>query len=289
VKPAPFEYLPARSLADAVSALGDRAGDARILAGGQSLVPLMCMRRVRPAALVDINGIGALDYARVHDGRVEIGALCRQRRVEEDGTLPPMLREAIRFVGHPQVRSRGTVVGSLCHADPSGELPVVLLALGGSVKAVGPRGSRDIPAVELFQAPFRTSLAPDEVAVEARLPAARGGAEAFCEFAEHEGEFALVAVAVALGFDAGGRCEEVRAAAGGVGPTPLEVRGSLADLLGAGELSDSLLRQVSARVAADVRPAGDDRASEVDRRELAGLLAARAVARAWSRRQAVAA
>lgn len=289
MKPASFEYVPARSVADAVSALGERPGMARVLAGGQSLVPLMSMRRLRPRALVDLNGIGALDYLRVHDGQVAIGALCRQRTVEEDGTQRPLLREAVGLVGHPQTRNRGTVVGSFCHADPAGELPVVLLAVGGSVTAVGPRGSREIAAAQLFESPFRTTLAPDEVAVEARLPAGGGGAEAFCEFAEHDGEFPLVGVAVALAFDHEGRCEEVRAAAGGVGPTPVDVGGSLSDLLGAGELADSLLRQVSARVAAAVRPAGNDRASAEERRELAGLLTARAVARAWSRRPAVAA
>ena len=286
MKPAPFEYLPAGSVADAVGALGERPGEAMVLAGGQSLVPLMCIRRLRPKALVDVNGIAALDYARVRDGQVAIGALCRQRRVEEDRTLRPLLREAAGLVGHPQTRSRGTVVGSLCHADPAGELPVVLLALGGSVTVVGPRGARDVAAPELFAAPFRTTLAPDELAVEARVPAGHGRAEAICEFTEHGGEFPVVAVAVALGFDEGGRCAEVRAAAGGVGPVPVDVRDALADLLGAGALSDALLRQAASRVTSAVGPAGDERASAEDRRELAGLLAARAVARAWARWEA---
>jgi CO/xanthine dehydrogenase FAD-binding subunit len=163
MKPAPFDYVPAASVAEAVTALAQHGDDAKILAGGQSLVPMLNLRLARPAVLVDINGAAELDYLREADGRVHIGALKRQTMVERwAGARIPLLAAALRHVGHAAIRNRGTVAGSLAHGDPASELPALFLCLDGEVVARSAKGERVIPAGALYRAPLTTSLRADQ-------------------------------------------------------------------------------------------------------------------------------
>lgn len=203
MKPAPFEYHAPRSVDEAVRLLAELEG-AKVLAGGQSLVPLLNFRLARPAHLVDINRIAELGYVRHTDAGLAVGACTRQADVSGH----PLLEKALRLVAHPVIRNRGTVVGSIVHADPAAELPATLLALGGHVVARSVRGERRIPAEELFVGPLQTSLAADELAVEAWFPLLDG---AIAEESRRHGDFAL-AGAVRAGD---------RLALFGVAPTPV--------------------------------------------------------------------
>jgi aerobic carbon-monoxide dehydrogenase medium subunit len=281
VKPAPFDYVRCATVAEAVAALGRDEG-AKVIAGGQSLVPLMSMRLARPTLLVDVNDVG-LDTITIEDGTLRIGACTRHRRLESEPLVArtaPVLREAAGLIGYPAIRTRGTIGGSLAHADPVAELPAVLVAARGSVIARGPEGSREIAAAELFTGFLGTSLERDEILTEVRLPVpgARAGA-AFCEWAPREGDFATAGIAVAIERDAGGACIALGAAACGVASVPLDCSELLQPVLGAAAAEGALLRQVARTVRAEV---GDD----ADRADLLGLLAARAVARAFARSDA---
>ncbi|GAC1507630.1 MAG: xanthine dehydrogenase family protein subunit M [Candidatus Dormibacteraceae bacterium] len=195
MKPARFEYHAPASLADACALLGSLE-DAKVLAGGQSLVPLLNFRLARPAHLIDINGVGGLDRIYERDGGVAIGALARQAGVEDSDLVAqicPLLTEAIGLVAHRVIRNRGTVCGSLAHADPASELPAVLLALGGHVVARSTRGERVIVAEALFKGVFETALAPDELMVEAWFPAP-SATFAIAEESRRHGDFALAGV-----------------------------------------------------------------------------------------------
>jgi len=200
MKPAPFAYEAARSLPGALRLLGD--GDAQALAGGQSLVPLLNFRLARPALLVDLNPIAELSYLRRSDGVLRIGALTRQATLERSAVVQhgwPLLRQAVRMVGHPAIRNRGTVGGSVAHADPSAELPVALTALGATFILRSARGQRTVGADELFRGPMSTSIAPDELLTEIEVPPAPQGAQmAFVEHARTHGDFALAGAAVVL-------------------------------------------------------------------------------------------
>jgi carbon-monoxide dehydrogenase medium subunit len=287
MKPVPFEYLAVSSLAEGVRALSTDEG-AKVIAGGQSLMPLLSLRLARPTLLVDINRLG-LDSFTVDpiDSTIRMGALVRHRRLELDPLVSrssPLLAAAAPLIGYPAIRNRGTIGGSLAHADPVAELPAVLVALDGSVVVTGSGGDRSISALELFDGFLTTSLAPDEIIVEVRLPAfsspgERGGA-AFCEWAPRTGDFAVAGVGVALAVDGSGTCVALRAAACGIGSTPLLLSDAIggAGVVGATaeeSVSDALLRAVAAGVTRVC--AGSDG----DRAELAGLLTARAVSRAF--------
>src|SRR3989449_9384064 len=171
MKPPKFEYHAPKSVEEALDALGRYGGDAKVLAGGQSLMPLLNFRLIRPAALVDLNAIPSLAYIREKDGEVRFGAMTRQRTIEFSPVVRrrlPLLAEATALVGHLPIRTRGTIGGSLAHADPSAEYPAILTALDGTVVARGPRGQRTIRAAELFESYLTTSLGPDEMLVEVR-------------------------------------------------------------------------------------------------------------------------
>jgi carbon-monoxide dehydrogenase medium subunit len=205
VKPAPFEYHAPRTVEEAIALLAE-LDDAKILAGGQSLVPLLNFRLARPAHLVDINRLADLAYIERRDGGLAVGALTRQA----DGKGHPLLERALRLVAHPVIRNRGTIVGSVVHADPAAELPATLLALGGHVVARSPRGQRMIGAEELYRGPLDPALEPDELVVEAFFPFVEGPM-AIDEIARRHGDFAL-AGAVRAGN---------RLALFGVAPTPV--------------------------------------------------------------------
>jgi len=201
--PSRFRYEAPRSLAEAIGLLHGGDGEAKVLAGGQSLVPLMKLRFATPELLVDINNIAGLDYHREDgDGTLRIGALCRHADLERSALLPgrqPTMAAAAPLIADPIVRNRGTLVGSLCHADPQGDWASVLVALGGSVVAQGPAGRRSIPVADFVTGPFENTLAPDEVAVEAVVPPHRGTpAGGYLKLERRVGDFATVGVAVAV-------------------------------------------------------------------------------------------
>lgn len=295
MKPAPFDFVAATSSGEAVALLAGTDG-ARLIAGGQSLMPGLARRTVRPTLLVDVNGVG-LDHVDVASGggAMSIGALVRQRRLARDPDIAsacPLLAEAAGLVGHAATRNLGTLGGSLAHADPRAELPAVLVALGGSVTVESPGGRRTIAAADLYADAYRTTLARDELLVEVGVPAwvtGDGWGGAFCEWTPRARDFAVTGVAVVV------RCVDgvvvaVRAAACGISGAPLDLSEALTTLLAAGRPDESRLRGIAASVTAMCAgqgvPSGDgfDRA---DRAELAGLLAARAVWRALDRARVV--
>jgi carbon-monoxide dehydrogenase medium subunit len=270
VKAAPFEYLRAGSVDEAISALAADDG-AKIIAGGQSLVPLMVMRLARPTLLVDVNDLG-LDAVAVVSDEVRIGAAVSHSTLERDPTIAraaPLVADAAALIGYPAIRVRGTIGGSVAHADPVAELPAVLVALGATVIAQGAAGAREIAAADLFEGFLTTTLTPDEVLIEVRVQDAgpRAGA-AFCEWAPRAGDFAVAGVGVQIERAVGGACVSVRGGACGAGAVPLDCSEMLSGALGEVDPPDALLRDVG-------RGFGEH--------ELLGLLAARALNRAFAR------
>jgi len=279
VKPAKFEYHAPASVDEALAILGHYDGEARVLAGGQSLVPMMNFRLATPKAIVDLNRIPALAYVEEEGEVVRIGAMTRQRRLEFDPLVAaklPLLREALRWVGHLPTRSRGTIGGSIAHADPSAEIPMVLQALEGEIVARGPQGERRIAAQDLFRAALTTSLAPLEIITEVRFPAMP--AQAACaveEFARRKGDFAIAAIAVVLIRD-GERCTKARLATAGVGPASIRLSAAEAVLEQKG-LGEDAITEAADKAAAQVDPISDLNGSAEYRRHLTGVLTQRAV------------
>ena len=285
MKPAKFEYHAPASVEEALALLGRYAGDAKLLAGGQSLVPLLNFRLSRPAALIDLNRIASLFGIREENGRVRLGAMTRQRTIEFSPVIArrlPLLREATRLVGHLPIRSRGTIGGSIAHADPSAEYPAVLTALEGEIVARGPRGERTLKPGELFQTYLTTTLAPDEILVEVRFPATPDGAgSAFEEFSRRQGDFAIVGIAALVVRD-GARCKAARLATAGAGPVPLRLRAA-EEILERDGLSDRAIEAAARRASELVEPDSDIHASADYRRHLTGVLTRRALKRAIAR------
>jgi aerobic carbon-monoxide dehydrogenase medium subunit len=283
MKPARFEYHAPTSVDEAVALLQRYGGEAKVLAGGQSLVPMLNFRLARPAALVDVNRIPALAYIREDDGTVAFGAVTRQRTIEFSPVVAarlPLLREATRWVGHLPIRSRGTIGGSIAHADPSAEYPAVLTALDGEVVVQSPRGRRTVKAGDLFETYLTTTLASDELLVEVRLPAMPAGAGyAFEEFARRHGDFAIVGIAAMLVSRAGGRCAAARLATAGAGPVPVRLRAA-EEILEADGLGEAAIEAAAARAAELVEPDSDVHASAEYRRHLTRVLTGRAIRRA---------
>jgi len=282
VKPAKFEYHAPASVDEALAILGRYDGEARVLAGGQSLVPMMNFRLATPKAIIDLNRIAGLDFIEEDGEVVRIGSMTRQRRLEFDPRVAaklPLLREALRWVGHLPTRSRGTIGGSIAHADPSAEIPMVLQTLEGEVVARGAQGERRIPAQQLFQAALTTSLAPLEIITEVRLPAMP--AQAVCaveEFARRKGDFAIAAVAVMLMRD-GDRCIKARLATAGVSPASIRLRDAEAVLEQKG-LGEDAIAEAADKAKAEVDPVSDLNGSAEYRRHLTGVLMSRAVLKA---------
>src|ERR1700753_2744210 len=219
--PSRFRYEAARSVEQATRLLHDGGDEAKVLAGGQSLIPMMKLRFAPPTLLFAINAIGGLDYHRIDpDGSIHVGALCRHADLEHSDLLPgrqPTMTAAAALIADPIVRNRGTLVGSLCHADPQGDWASVVLALGGSVVASGPRGTRSIPLAGFVTGPCQNVLEPDEIAVEAVIPAAQGARSGgYLKLERRVGDFATVGVAVALE-SSGGKVTRAGIALTGVG------------------------------------------------------------------------
>ena len=285
MKPAPFEYHRPRTVEEGTALLAKYGDEAKVLAGGQSLVPLMNLRLARPANLIDINRIESLAYIR-DDGRaLRIGALTRQRAAEWAPLVAercPLLRDALRLVGHAPIRNRGTIGGSIAHADPAAELTAILVALDGEVTARGPKGTRVIAARDLFVSYLTTSLDPRELLTEVRIPALPAGAGwSWMEIARRHGDFALAGVGVVLAVR-GRTIAEARIGLTGVGPTP--VRAAEAERLLVGRSpSEDLWNAAAAAVRAAVTPDGDIHASAEYRTHVAGVLTQRALREAWER------
>ncbi len=281
MKPAPFEYVRAESVEEAIAALAEREGEARLLAGGQSLVPLLNMRLLQPQAVVDVNRVPGLGEIEEEEGHVTIGALTRYCQVEWSPTVGsrlPLLTEAVSHIGDRQVRSRGTVGGALAHADPTGELPLASLALGATVVAQGPDGTRELPTDELLLGPYFTALEPAEMITAVRFPYGRA-VSAIIEHARRHGDFCVIGVA-AVGEPADGGWKSIRIALSGVSPAPFV--GS--------EVSDTRLEPdvVAAMVEACVEaadPADDVRASADYRRHLIPIYVRRALRELERRRE----
>jgi carbon-monoxide dehydrogenase medium subunit len=285
VKPAKFEYHCPATIDEAIALLGRYQGEARVLAGGQSLVPMMNFRLATPTAIVDLNRIPSLDKIEAANGSVNIGAMARQRQLEFTpliGERLPLLREALRWVGHLPTRTRGTIGGSIAHADPAAEIPMVLQALAGDVVVRGSQGERRVAAPDLFVAPLTTALGLDEIVTEVRFPAMPAGAgHAIEEFARRKGDFAIAAIAVTLVRD-GERCTTARLATAGIGPVPVRLRDAEAILEDRG-LGEVAVAAAAQRAAELVEPMTDHNASADFRRHLTGVLTRRAVLKARDR------
>lgn len=278
MKPAPFEYAAPDTLEEAISLLEQNEGDAKVLSGGQSLMPLLNMRLARPEVLVDLARIPGLDYLREEDGQLVIGAMTRQRTVELDPIVRekyPLVYEATLNVAHPQNRNQGTFGGSLAHADPSAEYPALAVALGAQFKAVGPDGERTIDADDFFVTYLTTELEPAEVLTEVRLPALpQGAAWSFTELARRHGDYALAGVASYFSCE-GGKCASARIVLFGVGATPVRAAKAEQAMIGQAP-SASLFESVGKAVLDDVEePQSDVHASAAQRRALAGVLTQR--------------
>jgi CO/xanthine dehydrogenase FAD-binding subunit len=279
MKSPPFEYARAASLDEACALLQQHGDAAKLLAGGQSLVPMMAMRLLRPAWLVDINEIAALKSVSVENDGVRTGACARQVTLERDAALGarvPLLHQALAWVGHVQTRNRGTVGGSLAHADPCAELPLIAQVLDARMQLRSAKAARSVAASAFFSGPMSTALAPEECLEAVHWPAwpePRTGS-AFTEIATRHGDFAMVSAAAQIALDADGRCLRAALGLGGVGMTPLAFPALAARLVGqrpgATDFAD-----LARAAAAQCEPGDDLHASAAYRRHLAQVLATR--------------
>lgn len=291
MKAPPFEYARAASLVEACEHLQRHGDEAKLLAGGQSLVPMMAMRLLRPAWLIDINEIAALKFVAVDAQGVRTGACARQMTLARDAALGervPLLHQALAWVGHVQTRNRGTVGGSLAHADPCAELPLVAQVLGASMLLRSIRGARSLGAQQFFVGPMASALAPDECLEEIHWPAwqePRTGS-AFTELSARHGDFAMVAAAAQIALDVDGRCVRAALGLGGVGLTPLAFPELAASLVGQ-KPAEKHFETLAQAVAARCEPSDDLHAGADYRRHVAGVLAARALREAHQRAERI--
>jgi len=286
MKPAPFNLFRPKSVDEALALLHSHGDDAKVLAGGQSLVPLMNFRLAQPQNLIDLNLVEGLDQIKFDDQTLSLGTMVRQRDVERSASIVerlPILREAIEQVGHPAIRNRGTVGGSLAHADPSAELPLLAVALDATFRLRSAQASRSVAAKDFYHGYLLTDIAPDEllVATDFHLPPANCG---WCctEIARRHGDFAIVAVAVLLDCRQDRTIDFARVAVGGAGPAPLRVAAAEEALVGE-RLGGEVFRRAGEIAAQAVEPPADIHASSGYRRHLTGVLVRRALATAESR------
>jgi aerobic carbon-monoxide dehydrogenase medium subunit len=280
--PSRFAYEAPRSLTDAIGLLHDGGDEAKILAGGQSLVPLMKLRFATPQLVVDINNVAGLDYHRADpDGTLRIGALCRHADLERSGllkTTQPTMAAAAPLIADPIVRNRGTLVGSLCHADPQGDWASVVLALGGSVLARGPGGMRAIPMADFVTGPFQNVLYPDEIAVEAVIPPAQGTRSGgYLKLERRVGDFATVGVAVALEMS-GELVTRAGIALTGVGGSTIGATEAAGALTGQ-PLTTESIAQAAGLAAQAARPRTDHRGSAEYKRHMVRTFVVRLLSR----------
>ncbi len=280
--PSRFRYEAPRSLDEAFALFSELGDEAKVLAGGQSLVPLLKLRFAAPEMLVDINGIPGLDYHREDaDGTLHVGALCRHVTLERSALLTakhPVMAAAAPVIADPIVRNRGTLVGSLCHADPQGDWASVMLALGGHVVAVGPSGRRTIPAADFVTGPFQNALLPGEMALEAVVPAPAGQLTGtYLKLERRVGDFATVGVAVAVE-TSGGKVTRAGIALTGVGPNNIAATAAEQALVGK-PLSAETVEQAARAAAEAAMPKSDHRGSAAYKRNVVATFVRRALAR----------
>ncbi|MGH3329656.1 MAG: FAD binding domain-containing protein [Streptomycetales bacterium] len=285
MKPPPFDYRRPDSLEETLDLLGSLGDAAKVLAGGQSLVPMMNLRLAYPEALVDINHVAELNSLHRDGEHLRIGATVRDSAVErcrQVAEANPLLTRALHFVGHPPIRNRGTVCGSLAHADPAAELPAVALATGARMRVASTRGVREVPAEDFFRSFFTTILEPDELLVEAVFPAlAAGSGWGFQEVSRRHGDFAMVGAAVVVAAQ-DGMCRDARLAIFGGGAVPtrsLEAE----QMLEGGPLSADRFEEAGRLAAESLAPQDDVHASASYRKEIARVLVARALGEAQAR------
>jgi carbon-monoxide dehydrogenase medium subunit len=287
--PAAFEYHRPSTLQDAVALLGRLGEDAKVLAGGQSLIPLMKLRLASPRHVVDLNRIAGLGTIAEKDGALVIGALVRESELEASESVRhrfPILADACRVIADPLVRNLATVGGNLAHGDPANDHPAAMLALEAEVAAVGPSGTRRIPVAELFTGPLTTALGPGEILTEIRipLPAAHSGG-AYLKLERKVGDFATAGVAVQLTLAGGDSCAHAGIGLTNVGPTPIKARRA-ETLLRGHRVDDATIREAAQVAAEESDPAADLRGSVEYKRDLVRVLTARAIRRALERARA---
>ena len=269
MKPAAFGYHRAASVADAVALLSAYEGSARVIAGGQSLMPMLNMRLIRPDALVDVNALRELGGIRPDGNATSLGAMVRYTMIERSPLIAErlgLLQAMVRYVGDRQVRNRGTIGGSLVHGDPTGEMPLACLVLGASVRAAGPAGSREIPVAALYQGSYATVLEPGEVLTEVVFPASQRYF-AFAEQCRRHNDFAVVSVAAVGNREPDGTWTRVRIGLGGVADQPV-LAATAGELLSGSRLSDKSLSEAAEAAAEACDPPSDVRASAQYRRHL---------------------
>lgn len=287
MKPAPFRYVAARTVEQALALKAQYGDDARFLAGGQSLVPTMNFRLTQPEVLIDINPLAEL--AGIRNGaadRLRIGALTRYRALERDaavGQKLPLIHEALPLIAHPQIRNRGTIGGNLAHADPASEMPAIVLTLGGRLRAQSAKGERWIEAADFFVGALTTALEPDEMLMEIELPVAPSASgSCFLELSRRRGDFAIIGVACSVSLDAGGTCREARIGLCNAGDGPVLAAQASASLTGR-PIGKSEIEQAAALVQGAIDPGGSIHGSKEFQRHIAGVLTVRALTAASER------
>lgn len=284
--PRSFEYFSPRTLDEAIGLLQKLGPDAKLLSGGQSLIPMMKLRILSPQHIVDINRIPGLDYISENDGHLKIGALAREHQLETSEIIDsklPILADTAKFIADPLVRSQATVCGNLAHGDPANDHPATMLALGAKVVATGPNGQREIAIEDFFPGLFTTALEPEEILTEIRIPlppAKSGGA--YLKLERKVGDFATAGVAVQLTLDDAGKCSKAGVGLTNVGMTPIKATKTEAFLAGK-TLDEATINEASVIAASESQPMDDIRGSAEYKRDLVRVLTARALTRALER------
>jgi CO/xanthine dehydrogenase FAD-binding subunit len=286
VKPAAFAYHAPRSASEAVALLAEHGEDAKVLAGGQSLVPLMNMRLAKPAVLVDINPATDLDYIRTDNGHLVVGAITRQRALERSPLVAervPLIRETLQLLGHAQIRNRGTIGGNVAHADPASELPATLVALGGELRVISAAGERLVAPEDFYLTFLTTTLEATEMLAETRfrLPAGRHGGS-FQEISRRHGDYAIVGVAVQLELAGDGTIARAGIGMCGAGGAPIKATEAEA-LLHGERPGESLFAEAGVKAAEQADPDGDIHATADYRRDMVRVLTTRALRQALER------
>jgi carbon-monoxide dehydrogenase medium subunit len=277
--PASFEYFAPASLKEALELLSSYKDDAKLIAGGQSLVPLMKLRLAKPRYLVDLNRIADLSYIRADGNRLRIGALTTHAQIENSGIIGrdcPLLAQAAATIGDVQVRNQGTIGGSLAHSDPTADLPAAILALDAEMKAAGPLGERWIKAEEFFVGFLTSSLEPDEILTAIKVPVWHDSKTAYMKAAQRSSGFAVVGVAIRLELEQNGICKDIAIGITGVGDKPYRA-GEVEKLLKGKKLELGLLEQAASKVTVGVDPLEDINGSKEYRSHLARVYIVRAI------------
>jgi aerobic carbon-monoxide dehydrogenase medium subunit len=281
MKPAKFDYYDPNNLEEALSLLDAHQGDAKVLAGGQSLMPLLNMRLARPNIVVDINRIRELNYIRASDGGIAIGAIARQRALQTDTLIAeraPILRESAYYIAHPQIRSRGTICGSIAHADPAAELPALALALDAEMTLTSAKTARTVGAESFFQSFFTTALEANEILTEVRFPAApKDSAWSVLEISRRHGDFAIAGIVAGLALEPD--CQVIaraRLVYFGVGPMPIRVKAAEDALIGQAA-TEPAFEAAAQSAKQGIDPSNDIHATEEYRRAVAATLTKRAL------------